>query len=363
MTTPLQSYKKLLNDGSWKHDLDQENLAKIFDALYREVIDFQKSKRKLINKIFGINRTNVPSGIYIHGSVGRGKSVLMDLFSNSTGIKNVRRVHFHAFMQETHALIREQREQSKIGDPIIYVAKTIFSETKILCFDEFQVNDAADAMIIQRLFAKLFELGLVVVSTSNQPPDDLYLGGINRDLFLPFIKLLKTKCKIFKIDGEKDYRLEKLVKNKVYFHPHNEVNKKQFYSTFQKISGSEKTEKLRLNVQKRELEIEKYSNGIAMMKFDELCNKPLGTKDYLTISKRFKTFFIDSIPIMNNENRNQVKRFINLIDVLYDNNIKVVFLASETPENLYEGSYYKPEYERTSSRIYEMQSEYYLMKK
>ena len=141
------------------------------------------------------------------------------------------------------------------------------------------------------------------------------------------------------------------------------MNKKQFYSTFQKISGSEKTEKLRLNVQKRELEIEKYSNGIAMMKFDELCNKPLGTKDYLTISKRFKTFFIDSIPIMNNENRNQVKRFINLIDVLYDNNIKVVFLASETPENLYEGSYYKPEYERTSSRIYEMQSESYLMKK
>ena len=241
-----------------------------------------------------------------------------------------------------------------------FVAKSIFSETEVLCFDEFQVNDAADAMILKRLFQKLFEMGLIIISTSNQSPDDLYQGGINRELFVPFIELLKKKCKIIKVNGERDFRLEKLVTNKVYFFPINDENESSFYSLFKQISGNNNSEKISINVKSRFIDIEKYSNGIGLMSFDSLCNKPLGAHEYITIAKKFKTFFISDIPIISNDQINQIRRFINLIDVLYDNNIRVVFLASEIPEKLYNGGLFTSEFKRTSSRLYEMQSESYL---
>ena len=173
---------------------------------------------------------------------------MMDIFSNTNQIKQIRRVHFHAFMQETHRRIRQQRKNSASGDPITFVAKSIFSETKVLCFDEFQVSDAADAMILKRLFEKLFQMGLVIVSTSNQNPDELYEGGINRELFLPFINLLKKKCRVFEINGNRDFRIEKLITNKVYFSPINTANTLSFNALFKKVSGSENSEKITVKV-------------------------------------------------------------------------------------------------------------------
>jgi len=205
-------------------------------------------------------------------------------------------------------------------------------------------------------------MGLILVLTSNQHPDELYKGGINRELFLPFIELLKRKCRIFKIDGKRDFRLEKLVTNKVYFFPNNKINSSAFYKLFAEISGNDNAGITTINLQSRVIKIEKYSNGIGLMSFDSLCNKPLGTQEYIEIAKNFKTFFISDIPVISNQQINQIKRFINLIDVLYDNNIRVVFLASEMPEKLYEEGLFLSEYKRTSSRLYEMQSETYLKK-
>ena len=359
MKTPILSYKSLIQNKLWEYDKDQDELVNYIEILHQQIIKFQVSRDKFINKIFR-KPIKPPLGLYIYGSVGRGKSVMMDMFSNTNQINQIKRVHFHAFMHEAHKRIRKQRNISNSGDPIIFVAKAIFSETKVLCFDEFQVNDAADAMILKRLFEKLFQMGLVIISTSNQHPDELYKGGINRELFLPFIALIKKRCRVFEIKGERDFRLEKLVTNKVYFSPINTQNKLSFNSLFKKISGSENYEKIIINVESRDINIEKYSNGIGVMSFNSLCNQPLGSHEYLAIAKTFKTFFISDIPKIKEEEFNQAKRFINLIDVLYDNKINVVFLADSEPENLYKGKAYISEFNRTSSRLHEMQSEQYL---
>ncbi len=359
MKTPIFSYNSLIKNGIWEYDKYQSELAHSIETLHQQIINFQNSNNKFISKYFR-KRLNPPLGLYIYGSVGRGKSVMMDIFSNTNQVKQIKRVHFHAFMQDTHRRIREQRNSSKRGDPITYVAKSIFSETKVLCFDEFQVNDAADAMILKRLFEKLFLMGLIIISTSNQHPDELYHGGINRELFLPFISLLKKKCRVFEINGNRDFRLEKLVDNKVYFFPINNESIFSFNSLFIKVSGSERSEKIIINVESRDIEIEKYSNGIGLMTFNSLCNQPLGSQEYIAIAKTFKTFFISDIPKIKNEDFDQAKRFINLIDVLYDNKINVVFLADSEPKNLYNGKAYISDFNRTSSRLYEMQSENYL---
>ncbi len=361
MNRPISYYNSLIKNRILEHDNSQENLVRSLDKLYLEIKYFQESQKNLIKKVFSSNN-KTPLGLYIFGDVGRGKSMLMDMFCNTNGIEKIKRFHFHAFMQDTHIKIREQRNKSKAGDPISYVAKSIFSEINVLCFDEFQVNDAADAMILKRLFQKLFEMGLIIITTSNQHPDDLYKGGINRELFLPFIDLLKEKCNIFQIEGGRDFRLEKLITNKVYFFPINPTNKSAFHTLFEEISGNKNAGITQINLQSRVIDIEKYSNGIGLMSFDNLCNKPLGTQEYIAIAKNFKTFFISDIPIIDNQQINQIKRFINLIDVLYDNNIRVVFLASERPEKLYKEGSFLSEFKRTSSRLYEMQSESYLKK-
>ena len=192
MKTPILSYKSLIQNKLWEYDKDQDELVNYIEKLHQKITKFQVSRDKFINKIFR-KPLKPPLGLYIYGSVGRGKSVMMDMISNTNQINQIKRVHFHAFMHEAHKRIRKQRNISNSGDPIIFVAKAIFSETKVLCFDEFQVNDAADAMILKRLFEKLFQMGLVIISTSNQHPDELYKGGINRELFLPFIALIKKQ--------------------------------------------------------------------------------------------------------------------------------------------------------------------------
>ena len=359
MKSLISQYRSLVERGLWDFEPGQESVVYELERLNQDLNSYMKSKQGLWGKITRHNQ-KPPFGLYIYGGVGRGKSVLMDLFFSSTCIEHRRRVHFHAFMLETHARINSQRQASTSGDPIKYVARNIASKTELLCFDEFQVSDPADAMILQRLFKKMFERNLIVVATSNRPTKDLYKDGLNRDLFLPFIELLEDRCNVIEMDVSRDYRLEKLTSMPAYFTPVNSENLMALEQAFLRIAGTENTEPTVLTVQGRELSIKRTANGVGMTDFDELCRKPLGTADYLAIAEVFNTLFVTGIPCMEPEHRNEAKRFINLVDVLYEHNVNLICSADTEPEQLYRKGNGSFEFARAVSRLFEMQTTAYL---
>ncbi|HEX9170407.1 MAG TPA: cell division protein ZapE [Roseiarcus sp.] len=368
MSQIAERYLALVHDRRFQHDPAQAELARKLDALSSKLKHYRaEPKPGAFARLIGLKAAEPPRGLYVYGAVGRGKTMLMDMFFDAAETPLKRRAHFHAFMADVHARLHQWRQARKRGDvagedPIAPVAAELARETSLLCFDEFSVRDIADAMILGRLFAVLFAAGVVVVATSNVAPDDLYRDGLNRALFLPFIALIEEKLDIVELDARTDYRLEKLKRAPVYYSPIGPKADAALDAAFLALTGHDKGERLEIELLGRHLEIPQANDGVARFDFDALVRRPLGSADYLKIAQRFHTVIIDRIPRLAASERNEAKRFIILIDALYDMRVKLIASAAGEPETLYAGADGAEAFEfaRTASRLYEMRSADYL---
>jgi cell division protein ZapE len=299
-------------------------------------------------------------GLYIWGDVGRGKTLLMDLFFAAASTKRKRRVHFHQFMGGVHDRIAAFRSETKNGgsngDPIVHVARSLATEIELLCFDEFAIYDIADAMILGRLFEALFAAGVVVVATSNRPPDDLYKDGLQRERFLPFIAMIKDELDVLELDNGRDYRLMRLIGRPVYYSPLDDASAKSLEETFAELTDDTRPAPMMIEVKKRQVRVPRQAMGVAWFDFIDLCGQPLGAVDYLAIADRFESIVISNVPKLGPDNRNEAKRFNTLIDTLYEAKVHVVMSAAAPPAELYTEGDGAFEFERTVSRLMEMQS-------
>lgn len=364
-------YDALIASGEIKEDPVQREAVRHLDLLNTRLAETRlASKKSSLGWLFAKKKNQLWSavkGLYMWGGVGRGKTMLMDLFYEVTVIHRKRRVHFHEFMTDVHERIHEHRQAHKRGevkgdDPIPPVASQIAAETRLLLFDEFSVTDIADAMILGRLFTQLFEKGVIVVATSNVNPSNLYKDGLNRQLFIPFITMLKSQVEVLHLDSPTDYRLEKLAGAPVYVTPLGEEADVEMDRLWTKLTHGMKSHAEELENKGRKIPVPRVASGAARFTFDELCMQPLGASDYLRIANAYSTVFIDHIPVLSKARRNEAKRFINLIDTLYDNGIRLVVSAEAEPPDLYvsEDGTEAFEFDRTSSRLIEMRSEAYL---
>lgn len=363
---PLHFYRAKVASGEIAADAAQERAAQRLQHLHEELVDWTPGKKVGAFSAFGFGRpVTPPEGIYIWGGVGRGKSMLMDLFFNHAPMAAKKRVHFHAFMQDCHERIftwrqREKAGEVKGGDPIPPVAEAIADEAALLCFDEFQVQDIADASILGRLFTQLFELGVVVVATSNIAPDNLYAGGLNRQRLLPFIELVKHRMDVVHLDSDTDYRLDRMRGLPVYYTPADEAARAALDAAFTRLTDEPHGEPQTLALKGRAVHVPEAAHGVARFTFHDLCAKPLGAADYLKIAQVFHTVLIDDVPLMEPERRNEAKRFVTLIDALYEGKTKVILSAAAAPQALYPEGDGAFAFERTVSRLMEMQSADYL---
>jgi len=310
-------------------------------------------------------------GVYLYGPVGRGKSMLMDLFFESAPVARKRRAHFHAFMAEVHAHVDAWRKgdsaarkarfgTAKGDDPILPTAELIAEQARLLCFDELQVTDIADAMILGRLFEALFARGVTLVATSNRAPDELYAGGLNRQLFLPFIDMLKQRLEVVRVAGPKDFRLDRLKGAQVYFSPVDAATERAFDALWlDLLDGAEETGAT-VEVLGRKIRLPRAAGGHLRASFASLCGQALGPQDYLAIAERFHTVFLEGIPNLSPDKRNEARRFVTLVDALYEARTKLVALAEAEPETLYPAGDGAFEFERTVSRLQEMRSADYI---
>jgi cell division protein ZapE len=372
LPTPRSSfraeYQALVSSGAIEPDAAQAEVAEAYAAFERRLASYKPlRKQSLLGRLFGDKDEAPPHGLYIHGEVGRGKTMLMDLFFQHSPVQHKQRAHFHEFMAEVHERIYGYRQNIARGeiadtDVIGLTANAIFEEGWLLCFDEFHVTDIADAMILGRLFAKLFELGTVVVATSNVAPDDLYKGGLNRALFLPFIKQISNHMDVLRLDARTDFRLEKLQGVKMWLVPADSAADAALDRAWARMSGHAKCKSRDISIKGRILHVPCSAHGVARFSFVDLCEKPLAASDYLRLAHDYHTILVDHIPVMNYPERNAAKRFIMLIDTLYDNAVKLMASAEADPLSLYlatEGNEAN-EFKRTSSRLIEMSSESYL---
>ncbi|HEX8664629.1 MAG TPA: cell division protein ZapE [Beijerinckiaceae bacterium] len=308
-----------------------------------------------------------PRGVYIWGSVGRGKTMLMDLFHEAAPLASKRRTHFHMFMADVHERIHDWRQKLKRGevkgdDPIAPVAAALAAEAKLLCFDEFAVTDIADAMILGRLFKALFEHGVVVVSTSNLAPDDQYREGLNRTLFLPFIDLIKERMEVVHLEARTDYRLEKIGESPVYYVPADEAARAAMDDMFARLTGGVAPRSVRLMVHGHPVEVPAQAMGVARLSYDDLCRQPLGASDYLALARAYHTILLEGVPVIPASYRDEAKRFITLVDVFYERRVKLIVSADAEPQDLYRAETGREafEFNRTVSRLAEMRSREYL---
>ncbi len=348
MELPSQRYAALVADGALTHDPVQEAVLVEFDRIATGFT--QPAKGGWFRKSTG---GETPKGLYLWGGVGRGKSMLMDMFVETLNVPN-RRVHFHAFMQEMHAGMHAARQRGEV-DALAPVAKAVSDEVRLLAFDEMQITDITDAMIVGRLFEALFAAGVVVVTTSNRVPDDLYKDGLNRALFLPFIALLKEQMVVHEMASDTDYRQNRLAGAQSYFTPIDQTARDEINAIWQDLTGGI-SEPHTLIVNKREVEIPAFHNGVARARFYDLCGKPLGPADYLALAKAARVLVLEDIPQLSRSNFNEAKRFVTLIDALYEARVRLICSAAAVPEFLYIEGAGSFEFERTASRLREMQS-------
>ena len=368
-STVSERYAALVREGEIERDPAQETIASRLTRLEERLAQHRLSRKSShLGWLFAKSKPAGPiRGLYIHGEVGRGKTMLMDLFFGQSAVKRKRRVHFHEFMADVHERLNAVRHAMKAGqiadaDPIRHVADALAEEAWLLCFDEFHVTDIADAMILGRLFTRLFEHGVVVVATSNVEPEELYKDGLNRALFVPFIALLREQMEIVRLEAPKDFRLEKLSGQPVWHVPADEDAEVALDMAWQRLTGLLSGEPCEIAIKGRVIRVAEAAKGVARFSFSQLCEQPLGASDYLRIAREFHTIIIDRIPVMDYPQRNAAKRFIALIDTLYDNAVKVVASAAAEPTALYlatEG-YEANEFKRTASRLIEMRSDEYL---
>ncbi len=368
-STVAERYAALAHEGEIERDPAQESVALKLARLEERLAQHRLSRKSShLGWLFAKSKPAGPiKGLYIHGDVGRGKTMLMDLFFGLSSVERKRRAHFHEFMADVHERLNAVRHEMKAGrivdaDPIRHVADALAEESWLLCFDEFHVTDIADAMILGRLFTQLFEQGVVVVATSNVEPDDLYKDGLNRALFVPFITLLRAHMDVVRLEAPKDFRLEKLSGQPVWYVPADEDAEVALNIAWQRLTGMLSGEPCEIPMKGRVIRVAEAAKGVARFSFAQLCGQPLGASDYLRIAREFHTIILDRVPVMDYPQRNEAKRFIALIDTLYDNAVKLVASAAAEPSALYlatEG-YEANEFKRTASRLFEMRSNEYL---
>jgi cell division protein ZapE len=362
------AYRERLDRGALQPDPAQ---ASAVDALCR--LESELNALGEPSFLSFLKKPKAPKGVYLWGPVGRGKSMLMDLFFDSAPVEKKRRAHFYAFMAEVHGLIDQWRKgdaverrrvfgQHRGDDPIAPVAALIASRARLLCFDELQVTDIADAMILGRLFEALFEDGVTLVATSNRPPDDLYKDGINRQLFVPFIALIKTRLDIVAVRGPNDYRLDRLRGAEVYLAPADGPNRQAFDGLWADLlDGAAETGAV-VEVLGRKLAFPRAAGGLLRAAFEDLCAAALGPQDYLALAERFHTLFLEDLPTLGPARRNEARRLVTLIDALYEAQAKLVVLAQAEPDDLYPAGDGAFEFERTASRLQEMRAAAWLEK-
>jgi cell division protein ZapE len=360
MTGPVgRAYARLLSDQELRADPAQQRAVVALDRLEHAL----RNGRGLLS-LFGRRQPDL-AGVYLWGGVGRGKSMLMDLAFANTDFQPKRRVHFNAFMLETHQRLKTARA-SESGDPVEQVAEIIAEEARLLAFDEMQVTNPADAMILSRLFEKLLERGVRVIATSNRPPGDLYKDGLNRDLFLPFIAMIETRLDVVEVNGPTDYRLDRLAGVEVWHVPNGPEATKALSTAFFQLTDyavedRDKVPAADIDVGGgRTLHVPKSLKGVAVFSFKRLCGEARGAADYLAIAQHYHTVIIVGIPVMGPEMRNEAARFVNLIDELYEHRVKLLAAADAEPEGLYPSGDGRFEFQRTVSRLEEMRSAEYL---
>ncbi|MFK4871298.1 cell division protein ZapE [Novosphingobium sp. ZW T3_23] len=364
MTAMLERYEALVATGELRSDPEQAAAAERLNQLQREIYKARTSTG-LFGKLLG-KKAPSPRGLYMWGGVGRGKSMLMDLFHQTLDIEDKRRIHFHAFMLEVHALLREERRKES-GDPIPPVAATIARNVRVLAFDEMVVNNSADAMIMSRLFTHLIlDEGVTIVTTSNRAPKDLYKNGLNREHFLPFIDLIEKELDVLTLNGPTDYRLHRLGGMATWHSPLGEEATEQAREAFYRLTDyppedSDHVPSADIDVGGgRMLHVPKSLKGVGVFSFKRLCGEARGAADYLAIARAYHTVILVGIPRMGPDHRNEAARFVTLIDALYENKVKLIAAADAAPEDLYEAGDGRFEFERTVSRLNEMQSADYL---
>jgi cell division protein ZapE len=361
-------YQALVLSGAIEPDAAQAEVAEAFAVLEQRLSAYKPPRKQgLFGRLFADKDEAPPRGLYVHGEVGRGKTMLMDLFFQASPVQHKRRAHFHEFMAGVHERIYAYRQniargEIANGDVIMLVAREIFEEAWLLCFDEFHVTDIADAMILGRLFAKLFELGTVVVATSNVAPEELYQGGLNRALFLPFIAQIEAHMNVMRLEARTDFRLEKLAGIKMWLVPDDDEAELALDKAWTKMTGNAPCKPREISIKARVLRVPCSAHGVARFSFADLCEAPLAASDYLRLARDYHTILVDHIQVMDYPQRNTAKRFISLIDTLYDNGVKLMASAAANPVSLYvatEGNEAN-EFKRTQSRLVEMSAASYL---
>jgi cell division protein ZapE len=352
--------------GRIERDAAQLTIVEKMTRLEERIAEHLSRESSALDWLFA-SREQPIKGLYIYGEVGRGKTMLMDLFFDSSPVERKRRAHFHEFMLDVHERIYQIRQKMKFGehadeDPIRLVAEELAEESWLLCFDEFHVTDIADAMILGRLFAQLFERDIVVVATANIPPDELYKDGLNRALFVPFIAMLNARMDVVRLAARTDFRLEKLVGQPVWYVPDDATADARLDDAWRRLTGGNHGAARDLALKGRLVHVPRAFMGVARFPFHDLCEQPLAAADYLRIAREFHTILLDRVPAMTYDNRDAAKRFIILIDTLYDMNVKLIASAAASPEALYraEEGFEAQEFKRTASRLIEMGSQSYL---
>ena len=353
--------------GRIERDDAQLAIAEKMMRLEERISEYLSRKSSALDWLFASREQPPINGLYIYGEVGRGKTMLMDLFLDSSPVERKRRAHFHEFMLDVHERIYLIRQKMKFGehdgeDPIELVAEQLAAEAWLLCFDEFHVTDIADAMILGRLFARLFDRDIVVVATANIPPDELYKDGLNRALFMPFIAMLNARMDVVRLAARTDFRLEKLAGQPVWYVPDDAAADAALDQAWQRLTGGNHGAAQNLALKGRSVHVPRAFMGVARFSFHDLCEEPLAAADYLRIAHEFHTIILDHVPAMTYYNRNAAKRFIILIDTLYDMNVKLIASAAAHPEALYRADegFEAREFKRTASRLIEMGSQSYL---
>ncbi|MBI1273179.1 MAG: cell division protein ZapE [Alphaproteobacteria bacterium] len=356
----LTDYERRIAAGELRPDPEHDGVLRALQNLSAALAGYAPPRGGFFARLIG-KAAVPPRGLYIHGGVGRGKSMLMDMFFEHAPVARKRRVHFHQFMLEVHDWLHRQRQGGAImADPLPRLAQETAHDAALLCFDEFHVGDIADAMILSRLFGALYDAGIVVVATSNWAPQDLYKDGLQRQRFLPFIDVLRAHMDIIHVTGTIDHRMARILGQQVYFTPLGPAATEKLAEAFTALASGAAPAEDELWVQQRRVHVPRAARGVAWFDFSELCGQPLGAADYLAIAQCYHTAILDGVPQLGPEQRNETVRFTTFIDALYENRAKLVMAAATAPENLCTDGPHAFAFQRTASRLMEMQAEDYI---